>query len=152
VFESQAKLQPTGKLFADREIGYFLRAWSLDHDNPMVNLSLGLAYVHYGLKRQSTNRQYLLLQGQAFISNYVQSGGGEPQRQAERYYNVGRLFQLLGIGYLSLQYYTQALEANKAAGGKKLLKDIIMTNQIISLLSTNHKALAHELLVKNMKL
>ncbi|PNP48809.1 hypothetical protein TGAMA5MH_00264 [Trichoderma gamsii] len=133
-------------------IGYFLRAWSLDHDNPMVNLSLGLAYVHYGLKRQSTNRQYLLLQGQAFIGNYVQSGGGEPQRQAERYYNVGRLFQLLGIGYLSLQYYTQALEANKAAGGKKLLKDIIMTNQIISLLSTNHKALAHELLVKNMKL
>lgn len=51
-----------------------------------------------------------------------------------------------------MQYYTQALEANKAAGGKKLLKDIIMTNEIISLLSTNHKALAHQLLVKNMKL
>ncbi|KAL7784652.1 hypothetical protein V8C37DRAFT_395349 [Trichoderma ceciliae] len=133
-------------------IGYFLRAWSLDHENAMVNLSLGLAYVHYGLKRQSTNRQYLLLQGQAFISHYVQSGGNEPQRQAERYYNVGRLFQLLGIGYLSLQYYTQALEANKLAGGKKLLKDIILTNEIISLLSTNHKYLAHQLLVKNLKL
>ncbi|UKZ79294.1 hypothetical protein TrVFT333_007044 [Trichoderma virens FT-333] len=133
-------------------IGYFLRAWSLDHENAMVNLSLGLAYVHYGLKRQSTNRQYLLLQGQAFISRYVQSGGDEPQLQAERYYNVGRLFQLLGIGYLSLQYYTKALEANKLAGGKKLLKDIIFVNETISLLSTNHKSLAHELLVKNLKL
>ncbi|KAL7928836.1 RNA polymerase III transcription initiation factor complex [Trichoderma chlorosporum] len=133
-------------------IGYFLRAWSLDHENAMVNLSLGLAYVHYGLKRQSTNRQYLLLQGQAFISHYVQSGGDEPQGQAERYYNVGRLFQLLGIGYLSLQYYTKALEANKSAGGKKLLQDIIFVNETISLLSTNHKSLAHELLVKNLKL
>ncbi|KAJ4855466.1 tetratricopeptide repeat domain-containing protein [Trichoderma breve] len=133
-------------------IGYFLRAWSLDHENAMVNLSLGLAYVHYGLKRQSTNRQYLLLQGQAFISHYVQSGGDEPQLQAERFYNVGRLFQLLGIGYLSLQYYTKALEANKLAGGKKLLKDIIFVNETISLLSTNHKSLAHELLVKNLKL
>ncbi|PNP54774.1 hypothetical protein THARTR1_04979 [Trichoderma harzianum] len=133
-------------------IGYFLRAWSLDHENAMVNLSLGLAYVHYGLKRQSTNRQYLLLQGQAFISHYVQSGGNEPQLQAERFYNVGRLFQLLGIGYLSLQYYTKALEANKLAGGKKLLKDIIFVNEAISLLSTNHKSLAHELIVKNLKL
>ncbi|KAH0526175.1 hypothetical protein TsFJ059_009531 [Trichoderma semiorbis] len=133
-------------------IGYFLRAWSLDHENAMVNLSLGLAYVHYGLKRQSTNRQYLLLQGQAFISHYVQSGGDEPQLQAERFYNVGRLFQLLGIGYLSLQYYTKALEANKLAGGKKLLKDIIFVNETISLLSTNHKSLAHELLVKNLRL
>ncbi|KAH6603389.1 hypothetical protein Trco_008164 [Trichoderma cornu-damae] len=133
-------------------IGYFLRAWSLDHENAMVNLSLGLAYVHYGLKRQSTNRQYLLLQGQAFISQYVQSGENEPQRQAERYYNVGRLFQLLGIGYLSLQYYTKALEANTQAGGPKLLKDIILINEIISLLSTNHKNLAHQLLVRNLRL
>lgn len=138
--------------FNNRELGYFLRAWSLDHENPMVNLSLGLAYVHYGLKRQSTNRQYLLLQGQAFISHYVQSGENEPQRQAERYYNVGRLFQLLGIGYLSLQYYTRALEANKSAGEKKLLKDIILINEIISLLSTNNKNLAHQLLVKNLRL
>ncbi|KAH0490273.1 hypothetical protein TgHK011_001750 [Trichoderma gracile] len=133
-------------------IGYFLRAWALDRENPMVNLSLGLAYVHYGLKRQSTNRQYLLLQGQSFITLYVQSGGNEPRLQAERYYNVGRLFHLLGIGYLSLQYYTRALEANKAAGENKLLKDIILVNEIISLLSTNNKSLAHELLVKNLRL
>lgn len=129
-----------------------MRAWALDRENPMVNLSLGLAYVHYGLKRQSTNRQYLLLQGQSFITLYVQSGGNEPRLQAERYYNVGRLFHLLGIGYLSLQYYTRALEANKAAGENKLLKDIILVNQIISLLSTNNKGLAHELLVKNLRL
>ncbi|SPJ81661.1 related to transcription initiation factor TFIIIC [Fusarium torulosum] len=31
-------------------LGYFLRSQALDPQNPMVNLSLGLAYVHYGLK------------------------------------------------------------------------------------------------------
>ncbi|KAK7393974.1 transcription factor TFIIIC subunit tfc4, partial [Neonectria punicea] len=55
-------------------LGYFLRSRALDPNNPMVNLSLGLAYVHYGLKRQSTNRQYLLLQGQSFLSQYADLG------------------------------------------------------------------------------
>lgn len=81
----------------------------------MVNLSLGLAYVHYGLKRQSTNRQYLLLQGQSFLSRYAELGSPESlkekrsQWKAEAYYNLGRLYQLLGINYLALEYYTRAV-------------------------------------------
>ncbi|XP_044718027.1 transcription factor tau subunit sfc4 [Hirsutella rhossiliensis] len=69
-------------------LGYFLRARSLDPTNPMINLSLGLAYVHYGLKRQSANRQYLLLQGQAFLSRYLELGQkGQGGSMAERFYN-----------------------------------------------------------------
>ncbi|KAG4257055.1 hypothetical protein FPRO03_04065 [Fusarium proliferatum] len=97
-------------------LGYFLRSLALDPENPMVNLSLGLAYVHYGLKRQSTNRQYLLLQGQTYLSRYVELGQqGVTERgswtRAEAYYNIGRLYQLLGVNYLAHNYYSRAKKA-----------------------------------------
>ncbi|KAF4456911.1 hypothetical protein F53441_1035, partial [Fusarium austroafricanum] len=97
-------------------LGYFLRSLALDPENPMVNLSLGLAYVHYGLKRQSTNRQYLLLQGQAYLSRYAELGHsgsipGTSINKAESYYNIGRLYQLLGINYLAHEYYSRAKKA-----------------------------------------
>lgn len=85
----------------------------------MVNLSLGLAYVHYGLKRQSTNRQYLLLQGQSFLSQYADfsqrraEGQSSPTAEAEAYYNIGRLFQLLGVNSLALEYYGKARRAGE---------------------------------------
>ncbi|KAK5988747.1 RNA-binding protein VTS1 [Cladobotryum mycophilum] len=134
-------------------LGYFLRARSIDQDNPMVNLSLGLAYVHYGLKRQSTNRQYLLLQGQAFISQYAEcSKDTSPRTKAERYYNVGRLFQLLGIAYLGSRYYAQALEAIKEESGEIDLSNNIMVNSIMSLLAVNNKDLAFHLLKEHVKI
>ncbi|KAM0202550.1 hypothetical protein ACHAQD_009307, partial [Fusarium lateritium] len=94
-------------------LGYFLRSQALDPQNLMVNLSLGLAYVHYGLKRQSTNRQYLLLQGQSYLSQYAKLGSSENANdfsKAEAYYNIGRLFHLLSINYLALEYYSKAKE------------------------------------------
>ncbi|KAF4963417.1 hypothetical protein FSARC_8566 [Fusarium sarcochroum] len=134
-------------------LGYFLRSQALDPGNPMVNLSLGLAYVHYGLKRQSTNRQYLLLQGQSFLSRYAKLGSpdnGEVNTftEAEAYYNIGRLYQLLGITYLALEYYSRAKEAcrdsqdHSAATGE--LQAMISSNELISLVinQNNSKALA----------
>lgn len=130
-----------------------MRARSLDPTNPMINLSLGLAYAHYGLKRQSTNRQYLLLQGQAFLSQYLQSGqNGAGGSMAERLYNVGRLFQLLGTSYLSSLYYTQALEACKREGGNKDLSSCILINSIVSLMSVKNNSMAFSLLKSNLRL
>lgn len=134
-------------------LGYFLRARSLDPTNAMVNLSLGLAYVHYGLKRQSTNRQYLLLQGQAFLSQYLESGqDGQGRSMAERCYNVGRLFQLLGISYLSSRYYAQAMEACKREGGNRDMSACILVNSIVSLLSVKNNSMAFALLKGNLRL
>ncbi|KAJ3534831.1 hypothetical protein NM208_g7384 [Fusarium decemcellulare] len=134
-------------------LGYFLRSRALDPDNPMVNLSLGLAYVHYGLKRQSTNRQYLLLQGQSFLSRYAELGSsGQDQNdsftKAEAYYNIGRLYQLLGINYLALEYYSKAKRASHnrlgEGGTTGELEAIVLSNELISLLinQNNSKALA----------
>ncbi|RSM02480.1 hypothetical protein CEP52_007914 [Fusarium oligoseptatum] len=133
-------------------LGYFLRSRALDPDNSMVNLSLGLAYVHYGLKRQSTNRQYLLLQGQSFLSRYAELGSmdeGENNEftKAEAYYNIGRLYQLLGINYLALEYYSKAKKVSRDRpqnGTTGELEAIMLSNELISLLinQNNSKALA----------
>jgi general transcription factor 3C polypeptide 3 (transcription factor C subunit 4) len=119
----------------------------------MVNLSLGLAYVHYGLKRQSINRQYLVLQGQAFLSQYARQGAtGDDYALAERYYNMARLFQLLGISYLSSTYYTMALDICKTGGGSRDLSSIILANTIISLLTVGNNEVALSVLKNNLKL
>ncbi|SPO02712.1 related to transcription initiation factor TFIIIC [Cephalotrichum gorgonifer] len=86
-------------------IHYFLRALALDPTNPVITLSLGLGYIHYGLKRQSVNRQYLILQGLAFLLQYYRSLG--PDRSDEANYGLGRTFQLLGLQNLALEYYAR---------------------------------------------
>lgn len=148
----------SGDVVADvvERTGYFLRARSLDPTNSMVNLSLGLAYVHYGLKRQSANRQYLLLQGQAFLFQYLQGAPNAAEEsntaKAERFYNVGRLFQLLGISYMGSNYYSTALELCRGAEGGEDLSACILMNSIVSLLSVGNKALAFSVLKSNLKL
>lgn len=131
--------------------GYFLRARSLDPTNDMINLSLGLAYVHYGLKRQSTNRQYLILQGQAFLSQYAQRDS-ESSLEPEKLYNVGRLFQLLGISYLSSFYYEKALDLCKQLPKSHDLCCLISANAVISLLTVGNFATAHSVLKRNLRL
>lgn len=82
---------------------YFLRALALDPTNPVITLSLGLGYIHYGLKRQSVNRQYLILQGLSFLQRHAASL--PPDRADEASYAMGRTFQLLGLQSLALGYY-----------------------------------------------
>lgn len=119
----------------------------------MVNLSLGLAYVHYGLKRQSTNRQYLLLQGQAFLSEYCLEGLQDRcEPAAERLYNMGRLFQLLGISHLSSTYYARALDKCKSEAASGDLSSLILANTVISLLTVGNKELALAVLKGTLKL
>lgn len=133
--------------------GYFLRARSLDPTNSMVNLSLGLAYVHYGLKRQSTNRQYLLLQGQAFLAQYAQPLSDDSSYSiAERHYNMGRMFHLLGISHLSSKYYAHALDLCKKDIGAKDLSSVILANTVISLLSLGNDEVAFSILKSNLRL
>jgi general transcription factor 3C polypeptide 3 (transcription factor C subunit 4) len=38
------------------------------------------------------------------------------QSKAEAYYNIGRLYQLLGINYLALEYYSKAKKVFQSCG------------------------------------
>ncbi|KLU83519.1 hypothetical protein MAPG_02577 [Magnaporthiopsis poae ATCC 64411] len=92
-------------------LAYFLRARTLDPDNPAVNLVVALAYVHWSLKRQSQNRQYSLMQGFAYLFRYhdVRSRSGSPEERQEAHFNVARTYHLLGIHDLAVAYYRKVL-------------------------------------------
>lgn len=91
---------------------YFLRAFAIDPENPMINLSLALSYVHYAIKRQADNRHHLVMQGFAFLFTYYnirQRSLSHLERQ-EANYNVARTYHMLGLTHLAIPYYTRCLD------------------------------------------
>lgn len=77
----------------------------------MVLLSVGQCYIHYALKRQSENRQYLLVQGFVFLHRYYDlkvSSADAAQRQ-EAHYNMARSYHAIGIPHLAAQFYQRVL-------------------------------------------
>lgn len=95
----------------ERIIDYFFRAYALDPRNPMINLSLALAYLHHALKRQSENRHYLIMQGFSFLFSYhdIRHGSQTDSERQEANYNVARAFQMLGLTHLAIPYYEKCL-------------------------------------------
>ncbi|KAK0722839.1 hypothetical protein B0T26DRAFT_704212 [Lasiosphaeria miniovina] len=96
-------------------LSYFARAASLDPHNCLINLSIGLAYAHYALKRQATNRQYLLTQGFAFLFRYYDDrlrGGNNISKgqRMEAHFNMARAYSLVGLSNLALEYYKKVLD------------------------------------------
>lgn len=110
----------------------------------MINLSLGLAYVHHGMKRQSANRQYLILQGQAFIWQYAEQAVNpdDPSSSNEIYYNIGRLFHLLGMTSMALKYYSIVTDQRGTSSKDTDIYLLSKANQAISLLSVSNKSKA----------
>lgn len=97
-----------------------MRAHAVDPDNAVINLSIGLAYIHHNLKRQTENRQHGILQGLTFIMRYYESRKDSEhlQERLEANYNVGRTYHLLGLTHLALPYYWKVL--NEDSEEKKL--------------------------------
>ncbi|KAI0851825.1 TPR-like protein [Daldinia vernicosa] len=93
-------------------LNYFMRAYTLDPTNSMVILSVGHCYVHYALKRQAENRQFLLTQGFLFLHQYYELKVASPsaaQRQ-EAHYNLARSYHAIGIPHLAVEYYQRVLQ------------------------------------------
>jgi general transcription factor 3C polypeptide 3 (transcription factor C subunit 4) len=78
----------------------------------MINLSMALGYIHYGLKRQSENRQFHMLQGLSFLFMYYdrRKGSVHVEERQEAHYNVARTYHMLGLSHLALPYYARVLE------------------------------------------
>ncbi|KAM7205098.1 hypothetical protein V8F33_001339 [Rhypophila sp. PSN 637] len=118
-------------------LNYLARSASIDPNNPLINMSIGLAYLHYALKRQATNRQYLLMQGFSFLFRYYKDRlapkkvtktikettpeGDILERTVERqvrprkaqrqeaHFNIARAYGLIGLGNLANEYYIKVL-------------------------------------------
>ena len=93
-------------------LNYFHRAAALEPDNPFVNLSVGLAYVHWALKRQARNRQYMLGQGLVYVFRYYNlrlAGATTRAQRQEAHYNVARTYHLVQLHPLATEYYLKVL-------------------------------------------
>ncbi|KAI1176338.1 hypothetical protein F4777DRAFT_547312 [Nemania sp. FL0916] len=92
-------------------LNYFLRAYSIDPTNHMILLSVGQCYIHYALKRQSENRQYLLIQGFVFLHRYydLKVSSADAAERQEAHYNMARSYHAIGIPHLAAEFYRRVL-------------------------------------------
>ncbi|TVY78404.1 Transcription factor tau subunit [Lachnellula suecica] len=133
-------------------LNYFFRAHALDPENPMVNLSIGLAYVHYSLKRQVENRQHAILQGLTFMFRYydTRSVSDFVEERLEAHYNVARVYHMLGLVHLALPYYWKVLNEPKEGVKEDLVLDTAYNMQTIYMSSGNPEmaqSITHQFLV-----
>lgn len=91
---------------------YFLRAYALDPNNAVINMNIGLAYVHHSLKRQADNRQFMILQGLTFLFDYYNSRQQSSivEERQEAHYNIARVYHMLGVSHLAIKYYLRVLK------------------------------------------
>ncbi len=91
---------------------YYFRVYALQPDDPMINLSIAIAYVQQALKRQAENRQYQIQQGLAFMLRYhkLRTSDGVALHTQEAEFNSGRMWHLLGLTHLALRSYERCLQ------------------------------------------
>ncbi|CAG8578363.1 6219_t:CDS:10, partial [Funneliformis mosseae] len=87
-------------------IGYYSRAYSVKPKDPLISLSMGLAYMHRSMQRISDNRHLQIMQAFTFLYNYYELKG----RNQEAEYNLGRAFHELGLYHLAVPHYERCLE------------------------------------------
>ncbi|KAH8658754.1 RNA polymerase III transcription factor-like protein TFIIIC subunit Tfc4 [Tricladium varicosporioides] len=104
----------TGSSFS-LALNYFLRAYALDPNNPLLIFSLGLTYVHDALKRQAENRQYSIIQGLAFLHEYheIRKQSKHAEERVEADFNLGRVYHMLGLVHLARPFYWKVLRASQ---------------------------------------
>ena len=93
-------------------LNYYFRAFTITPDDPVVNLSIGVAYIQHAMKRLSENRQYQIQQGLAFIYRYyeLRTKDDIAIHHQEAEFNVGRMWHGLGLVTLALPAYERCIE------------------------------------------
>ncbi len=78
----------------------------------MIKLSIGLGYVHYGMKRQAENRQFHIMQGLTFLLDYYErrKRSIHVQERQEASYNIARTYHMLGLTHLAIPFYQEVLD------------------------------------------
>lgn len=106
-------------------LNYFFRAFAITPEDPVLNLSIGVAYFQHALKRLAENRQYQIQQGIAFITRYfdLRTKDQVAIHKQEAEYNVGRVYHGLGLMSLAIPYYERCIalseEVRKEAGTRE---------------------------------
>lgn len=92
-------------------LNYYFRAFALTPKDPVLNLSIGTAYIQHAMKRLSENRQFQIQQGLSFVYRYydLRTKSGIALLQQEAEFNVGRVWHGLGLVTLALPSYERCI-------------------------------------------
>ncbi|ESP05339.1 hypothetical protein LOTGIDRAFT_208362 [Lottia gigantea] len=86
-------------------LGEYVNVLRQTPNDPMVNLCVGLCYIHIACQKFSAKKHTLFVQGISMLNKYVELRG-ECQ---ETYYNMGRALHQLDLKYAAVFYYKKAL-------------------------------------------
>ena len=96
-------------------LNYYFRAFALTPNDPILNLSIGTAYIQHAMKRLSENRQFQIQQGLAFVYRYydlrTKTGSAVLCQEAE--FNVGRVWHGLGLVTHALPAYERCIQLSE---------------------------------------
>jgi general transcription factor 3C polypeptide 3 (transcription factor C subunit 4) len=96
-------------------LNYYFRAFAITPDDPMLNLSIGVAYIQHAMKRLSENRQFQIQQGLAFVNRYyelrVKDDVAIQVQEAE--FNAARIWHGLGLVSLAIPAYERCIALSK---------------------------------------
>ncbi|KAF3005162.1 transcription factor TFIIIC subunit tfc4 [Curvularia kusanoi] len=92
-------------------LNYYFRAFTLMPNDPVLNLSIGTAYIQHAMKRLSENRQFQIQQGLAFVYRYyeLRTKSGKATLCQEAEFNVGRIWHGLGLVTHALPSYERCV-------------------------------------------
>jgi general transcription factor 3C polypeptide 3 (transcription factor C subunit 4) len=92
-------------------LNYYFRAFAITPDDPILNLSIGVAYIQHAMKRLSENRQYQIQQGLAFINRYyeLRTKDNIAIQIQEAEFNSARIWHGLGLVSLALPAYERCI-------------------------------------------
>ncbi|EHK98068.1 putative Transcription factor tau subunit sfc4 [Glarea lozoyensis 74030] len=124
---------------------YFMRAYALDPENPMISLSVGLTHIHHGLKSPSGIKNQNILQALTFLHQYydIRKESEHLEERLEAHYNLGRAYQLLGLTHLAVPYYQQVLQENQDDVAEDVVMDTAFNLQNIYAIAGNMKLAMH---------
>jgi general transcription factor 3C polypeptide 3 (transcription factor C subunit 4) len=128
---AQSPLSPV--TIIDR-VDYYYRARETVKDDALLELSIGMAYLHRSMQRQANNRHIMVLQAMTFIFQYYrlyyekslrfeEKEGAAMRQQAE--YNVGRCFHQIGLLTLAVKYYETAIQISEEVQGGLGIRDLV---------------------------
>jgi general transcription factor 3C polypeptide 3 (transcription factor C subunit 4) len=92
-------------------LNYYFRAFAITPDDPVLNLSIGVAYIQHAMKRLSENRQYQIQQGLAFVNRYyeLRTKDDIAIHCQEAEFNFARIWHGLGLVSLAIPAYERCI-------------------------------------------
>jgi general transcription factor 3C polypeptide 3 (transcription factor C subunit 4) len=92
-------------------LNYYFRAFAITPDDPILNLSIGVAYIQHAMKRLSENRQYQIQQGLAFVNRYyeLRTRDNVAIHCQEAEFNFARIWHGLGLVSHAIPAYDRCI-------------------------------------------